>query len=121
MAHEVAGIAIIESFSRGVAFGRVDLTVGAAVTRRIHPPQRLCPAEPPAPCAPGDYEGAPVVASAKIAALIEPAYARARAKRDESLGVTLDAKVSRAHKEESALGSDHRRHAPGAPCRRRHH
>ena len=46
MAHEINGIAVIESFSRGRAFGRVDLVVepatGAVTSRRIFPPQDIC-------------------------------------------------------------------------------
>ena len=46
MAHQAHGIAIIESFSGGRSFGRVDLTVDRASKRitqkRIFPPQDLC-------------------------------------------------------------------------------
>jgi len=109
IAHNVAGVAVVEAFTGGRSFDRVDLTIdpssGAVTARHIFPPQRICSAPPPEPCAPGSYEGAPVVASPAVTAAIEPAFVRAREKRDEQLGVRLDGDIRRANKEESALGN----------------
>lgn len=113
MAHEIAGVAIIESFSKGVAFGRVDLTIerGVVVERRIHPPRQLC--QKPARkergeetvCVAGDYEGRPVVADAAIAALVASHQAEAAVRGDAQLGVTVERKIERSYGSESALGN----------------
>lgn len=114
MAHRVNNIAIIESYANGRAFGRVDLRInpsGIITGVTIAQPQDLCPlgadGEPvaPADCKPGDYEGAPVVASAEIAALMEPAQAAATKLEAEPLGVELGGEITRAYAEESALGN----------------
>ena len=106
IAHRVAGVAIIESFANGRAFGRVDLDVDVARGRvaavRLQPPTLVR--------GPGDnltpsYEGGPVGADAAVAAAIEPALAAARAARDRPVGITLDAPVTRAYKTESSLGN----------------
>jgi 5'-nucleotidase len=104
IAHRVNGIAIIESFAYGRAFGRVDLTVnrtsGEVSSVHIFPPQNLC--DDGATCT---YEGAPVAADAKLAALLKPAFEQARAVRYEHLGVTVVSAVKPAYGEESALGN----------------
>ncbi len=113
VAHRVNGIAVIESFSYGVAFGRVDVVVDRATRRvsdvRIFAPTRLC-AESDAhaedACAPhGEYEGAPVRLDPRVAAITERAIERARALRDTPLGVTLSAAFTRDRNAECALGN----------------
>jgi 5'-nucleotidase len=120
VAHEVAGIAIVQSFANGVAFGRVDLVVdparpgGAVLERHIHSPRFVCgersapksdrDAEPAA-CHPSPYAGRPVAPDAKVAAIVEPYIASARKLRDSELGVVVDAPVRRAWAQESALGN----------------
>ena len=113
MAHRVDEIAVIESYSSGRAFGRVDLRINAHGTitgKTIDPPQDLCPAvggEVPAAaaCAPGDYEGAPVTPSAEIAAIIKPALDTAAVAEQRPLGVTLARPVPKAYDRESAEGN----------------
>lgn len=119
MAHEVNGIAIIESFSNGRAFGRVDLVVdtsGAVETKTIHRPQDICEyAEPGAVrCAePGAgpmppravYEGAPVEADPAIDAILAPAVERVAAIKAEPLGVTAATPLPIRGEVESPLGN----------------
>jgi len=120
MAHAINGVAIIESFSRGRAFGRVDLVVdratGRVEARTIHRPQDLCEyAEPGAvQCAePGagpmppraTYEGAPVESDPGIDAILEPAIARVAAVKAEPLGVTLSSPLPVRGDVESPLGN----------------
>jgi 5'-nucleotidase len=114
VAHEIAGIPIIEQYAYGKAFGRVDLVVEGSpariVDRRIHPPRDLCPdAEKGEPdwsiCDPGDYEGAPVRRDAAIEEVVRPALDAARARREELLGPELSSKASRDYDDESQLGN----------------
>lgn len=110
VAHVVNGIPIIESFSYGRAFGRVDLVVDPArgvVDLRVHPPRDLCERGSfhAGDCEPGTYEGRAVTPDARVSAAIEPALEGARERRERSLGVRLLAAVSRARERESALGN----------------
>jgi 5'-nucleotidase len=106
VAHELSGVAAIESYAKGVAFGRVDLVVegGRVTSRTIQPPTRMCdPAAPDgAACA---YEGAAVVPDPKVAAMVAEYGAVAAKRRDEPLGVTIAKRVDRAYGVESALGN----------------
>jgi 5'-nucleotidase len=111
MAHRVNGIAIIEAFALGRAFGRVDLVVadGAIKESLIFPPRFLCGAEwrpeDGKPCEPGAYEGRPVEPHPGVAAIAEAAAAMAASERERSLEVTVARKIRRAYREESALGN----------------
>jgi 5'-nucleotidase len=112
MAHEVAGIPIVQSYAYGVAFGRIDLIVdraaGRVVERRIHPPRWLCAdphATPEQDCEAAPYEGQAITPDPAIAHAIAPALARAAALRDQPLGVTLRDRFTRDHDAESALGN----------------
>ncbi len=110
IAHRVNGIAIIESGSGGREFGRVDLVVDPVahrvIERRIFPPHRVCSGPGPgASCAPGDYEGAPVVPDPSIEKLTEGPRQQARELREQSLGVTVTSKLVASRTEESALGN----------------
>jgi 2',3'-cyclic-nucleotide 2'-phosphodiesterase (5'-nucleotidase family) len=99
IAHRVNGVAVIESYSRGRAFGRVDLTLSAAGRvddARIFPPQ---------PIEVGSYHGQPVAADPKIARLIAADLAAAHALADESLGVTIARPVPHSQTSESPLGN----------------
>lgn len=117
VAHVIEGVPIISVPNFGVQFGRMDLTVDTAQRRvtdvRIHEPQNVCArielatggcAVAPAGVPP-DYEGRPVMPSAKVAAAIEPELTRVRALRAESLGVVADTPISRGTGAESALGN----------------
>jgi 5'-nucleotidase len=112
VAHRIDGVATVESFSSGRAFGRVDVSViaGKIAGITLHPPEVMCPldanfnAVPVAECHPKDYEGKPVVADAEIQKIVDEAIARAGDKRAEKLGVTLAGAITRAYKTESAEG-----------------
>lgn len=115
MAHRVNDIAVIESYSSGRAFGRVDLRInadGRVVASTIRAPQDLCALDPegkPVPaaaCDPGEYEGAPVVPDAAIAAIVARAMAPAQELRQERLGPTeLAAPFPKAYDRESPEGN----------------
>ena len=120
MAHEVAGIAIIESYMGGRSFGRVDLIVDRAARRvvehRIFPPRDLCARVDPGTsrCDPegastgrirAEYEGAPIVPDQTIARTIAPAVQGAEAQKKTPLGVTLASPVRRAGSTDSPLGN----------------
>jgi 5'-nucleotidase len=117
VAHFVNGVPIISVPNFGVRFGRMDLTFDMSerrvTTTIIHEPQRVCSridtatgecAIPSAGVAP-EYEGRPVVPSAKVAAAIEPELARIRALRAEPLGITAATPIARTPGAESALGN----------------
>jgi len=112
VAQKIAGTPVIESFSQGRAFGRIDLTIagGKPTATHIYAPQLICPLDerknpvPVAACHPDAYEGKAVVSDDAIVKIAAESIARAGAKRDEKLGVTLSAIVTKAYKEESAEG-----------------
>jgi 5'-nucleotidase len=117
VAHFVNDVPIISVPNFGVRFGRMDLIFDTAERRvmstRIHEPQRVCSRIDAATgecviatagVAP-EYEGRPVVPSAKVAAAIEPELARVRALRAEPLGVTAATPIARTPGTESALGN----------------
>jgi 5'-nucleotidase len=121
MAHEVEGIAIIESFSTGRSFGRVDLLVDPATgrvrERRIFPPRDLCAREDPtivgcdtAPVpAPSSrtarYEGREVLPDPEIVAVLQPAVDKVLALKARPLGINLETPIRRAASGDSPLGN----------------
>lgn len=111
VAHRVRGIAIIEQYAQGYAFGRVDLTYDPVAQRvtdsRIFPPQPLCTrrAERLDDCAPGEYEGRPVEPDRSILEAVASDLSRAQTLRDQPLGVTLTSDIRRSRDAESALGN----------------
>lgn len=112
VAHVVDGVPIIESFSYGRAFGRVDLTVdrraGRVVDVRVHAPRDLCETGrvEQGDCVPGAYEGQAIaLADPNIEALLAPAVENARALRAEPLGVTLTAEALASRNDECAVGN----------------
>jgi 2',3'-cyclic-nucleotide 2'-phosphodiesterase (5'-nucleotidase family) len=111
VAHLVNGIAIIESFSYGTAFGRVDLTIDPAASRvtdvRIFAPQDVCRDRfaHAADCATFEYEGAPVTPSAAVTRAIEGDLERASELRAEPVGVTLASEFPTTRTSETALGN----------------
>ena len=108
IAREVNGVPIIESFSRGRAFGRVDLVVEGepprVVERRLFATRELCPDGGRA-CGPVAYDGATVTADPRITAAIAGDLAVVQAKRSESLGVHLTTPIRAIYDRESALGN----------------
>ena len=105
VAHEVAGIPIVQAYSRGSAFARVDLTVehGAGVVAvRLFPPRAVCAAVAPDgwSCANdggtrASYEGAPVRPDASIVAAMQPELDRVNRWRAEPLGIVLETPLPR--------------------------
>jgi 5'-nucleotidase len=133
MAHEVSGIAIIEAYMGGRAFGRVDLIVDRRTQRviehRLFAPQDLCARVDPGSgrCDPEGsssgriravYEGAPVVPDAVVARSIAPAVQAAESQKKMPLGVMLPGPIRRAGTGDSPLGNlfadAYRTGAPGA-------
>ncbi len=115
VAHRVAGLPIVQAYSGGRAFARLDLTVDRARGRveaiRTFPPRPLCGDRPAVPsfapdaCRPGDYEGSPVRFDARLADVIAPDVARAAELRSREVGIRLRSPVRRLVREESALGN----------------
>jgi 5'-nucleotidase len=101
VAHEVAGVPIIQSNAYGTHFGRVDLTVerrsGKVLTSRIHSPEPVKQG--------ASFGGAQVAPEPSVQAAVAPAIERASARRAASLGVTLPAPITAKYREESALGN----------------
>jgi 5'-nucleotidase len=105
IAHEVAGIPIIEAFSGGRAFGRVDLAVdrtsGRVHRRRVFPPQDICArakasssrCDADAPIA--RYEGAAVTADPAIERLLDPGLKAAASLKTRPVGVVVDQRFRR--------------------------
>ncbi len=94
----LAGIPTIESWSYGRAFGRIDLTIegGRVTAAKIFPTEEVRSG--------ATYEGAPVVADAALAALIQPYADGARARREERLGVRVTERIKKSYDLESPLG-----------------
>jgi 2',3'-cyclic-nucleotide 2'-phosphodiesterase (5'-nucleotidase family) len=114
MAHRLGDVAVIESYSNGRGFGRVDLRVNASGTVTavtIAKPQDVCPLDadgnpvPARDCHDRSYEGKPVVANAAVKAIVEEAMVAAKQRADEPLGVELTATVLKAYDRECALGN----------------
>ena len=111
MAHDVAGIALVEAYSTGRSFSRVDLTMNRSTrtltAKRIFPPQDLCGREDPAthtcdPAAPrtaalgtARYEKRLVRPDATVAAAIAPAVRKALAVKNQPIGVSLETPFAR--------------------------
>ncbi len=118
VAHEVNDVAIVQAYSWGRAFSRVDVAVdahGQVTSTRVFAPQDVCAredasgrcvADTAAGSRPAHYEARPVVAQAAVTAAMVPALDRVAALRATPLGVALDAVVARgAGDEESPLAN----------------
>jgi 5'-nucleotidase len=114
IAHRISDIAVIESYSSGRAFGRVDLRIapdGHVSSAKIFKPQPICEGEgegnpmPIDACKPGSYEGKPVTADPAVQQIVDEALARANTRRNEKLGVTLAKTVTKSYGGESAEGN----------------
>lgn len=118
LAHTVNGIAIIESYSGGRAFGRVDLQVDIddrrTRTLQIFPPRLVCARQEPqtgacasstagAPVA--EYEGLPVASDDTVSRAMMPALERVRQAQNVPLGLDVPAPVRRSHDGSSPLGN----------------
>jgi 5'-nucleotidase len=109
IAHRVGSVPVIQSYANGRAFGRIDLTLelktGKVLASHIERPHEICPSGKIEACMPGEYEGAEVVADEKLVALNAPAFAEARKKGEELLGVGVLRPLPNRRGEESALGN----------------
>jgi 2',3'-cyclic-nucleotide 2'-phosphodiesterase (5'-nucleotidase family) len=99
MAQDIGGVPVVEAYSTGRSFSRVDLTVnrssGAVVTRHIFPPQDVLP---------GRYENRLVTPDAAANAAIAPAVLKALTVKNQPLGVHLETPFPRGgQQDETAL------------------
>ncbi|HEY4120118.1 MAG TPA: 5'-nucleotidase C-terminal domain-containing protein [Byssovorax sp.] len=126
---EVDGIAIVQAYALGRAFGRVDVAFDrrtrAVAEKTIFPPRDICvpqglgfdcegrPTEVTGTHAVADatdgagasYEGRPLSSDAAIEAAMAPALARVHALQAVPLGVVLDTPIPRAAAPDSPLGN----------------
>jgi len=102
LAHRVDGMAIIQSFSRGQAFGRVDVVFDRR-TRSVATIQLFAPTSLSA--VPATYEGRAVTSDPAIVRAMAPALQRVRDLQADALGVSLDAPIRRAGEAGSPLGN----------------
>jgi 5'-nucleotidase len=121
VAHEVAGVAIIQAYALGRAFGRVDLAFDRRAQRVLRhdlfPPRDVCAAADPAtltcdprgesgaPLPQAEYEGGPVAPDPDVVAAMAPALERVRALQATALGVVLAAPIPRTRGVDSPLGN----------------
>jgi 5'-nucleotidase len=97
VAHEVAGVPIVQAWARGRGFARLDLTVGpGGVAARLFAPREVEPG--------ALYEGAPVEPDAAVMAAMRPALDGVAAWRARQVGAALDAPLVREEESESPLG-----------------
>ena len=104
LAHEVADIPIIQAYSLGRAFSRLDLTVersSGIVTARVFPPQAVCDAvDSEGSCVASGagqahYEAAPIEPDATVVAAMRPELERVKRWREAALGVDLETPLGR--------------------------
>lgn len=120
VAHEVAGIAIIQGYALGRAFGRVDVAFDRRTQRvvrhELFAPRDVCAeADAEARCEPraesspplpqAKYEGRVVTPDTAVVAAMAPALERVRALQAGVLGVVLDTPIPRSGEAESPLGN----------------
>jgi 5'-nucleotidase len=100
VAHDVSGIPVIESYSSGRAFGRIDFMVdrgtGTVRDHRIFPPQEIGRSQ---------YEGRPVVPTAAIEDILAPGVDRARVVKMRLLNAEIAEPLARAANAESHVGN----------------
>ena len=100
LGHLVEGIGVIQPFSRGQSFGRVDLVVDRR-TRRVARTELFAPHQ----IGPGEYEGKAVASDPAIVEAMASALARVHALQATPLGVSLDGPIARAGSAGSPLGN----------------
>jgi 5'-nucleotidase len=118
IAHQVEGIAIVQPFSRGQAFSRVDVVFDRAarsVARiDLFPPRVVCAREHPItgncvagtePGVPATYEGRAVTPDPAIEQAMALALRRVRQLQSTTLGVSIDVPVDRVGDHASPLGN----------------
>ena len=100
LGHQVEGIGIIQPFSRGQSFGRVDVMVDRR-TRRV---ARIQPFAPH-PIVPAEYEGKAALNDPAVVEAMTAALQRVHALQATPLGVSLEAPIERAGHLGSPLGN----------------
>jgi 5'-nucleotidase len=113
IAHRVNGIAIVQAFNEGRAFGRVDLEIdrasGRAISQRIHPPRFVCDGRAltsivtwnAGECAPPPYEGVAVHHETRLLSAVRRDIAFARQRRDQPMGFAVAQPYWHSPREES--------------------
>jgi 5'-nucleotidase len=101
MAQDVAGIPIVEAYSSGRSFSRVDFTVnrssGAVVSRRIFQPQDVLA---------GRYENRSVTPDSTTNAVLAPAVRKAMSVKTQPLGVHLETPFPRGNQQDETALAD---------------
>ncbi|MGE3508625.1 MAG: bifunctional UDP-sugar hydrolase/5'-nucleotidase [Vicinamibacterales bacterium] len=114
LAHIVDGVPIIESWSGGRAFGRMDLTIDRGTRRvvgvQLFPPQDLCVSDGCSAAAAALhesrwYEGRPVRSAQAVVDAMTPALEQVRRRQAEPLPVTVDTLVRRSVEVGAPLGN----------------
>jgi 2',3'-cyclic-nucleotide 2'-phosphodiesterase (5'-nucleotidase family) len=118
LGHQVNGVAIIQPFSRGQSFGRVDVVFdrrSRKVARtQLFAPRQICAQQDSATgnCASttgavvqAQYEGRPVTSDPAIVQAMAPALQRVREIQATPLGVSIAARIQRAGGLSSPLGN----------------
>ena len=121
VAHQVEGIAIVQAYALGRAFGRADVVFDRATRRVIRTtlfaPREVCarqdpeslgcepdgPAAPPLPVS--RYEGRFVTPDSAVTDAMAPALKRVRDLQAMPIGVFVDTPIQRAGDMESPLGN----------------
>jgi 5'-nucleotidase len=116
LGHQVDGIGVIQPFSRGQSFGRVDVvfdrTIRKVTRLQLFAPHLVCARQNPAAaaCADGDsgavveYEGRTVAPDPKIIAAMEPALRRVHELQASPIGIALETPLRRIDDGRSPLG-----------------
>lgn len=118
LGHQVDGIGIVQPFSRGQSFGRVDVVFDRrtrSVARiQLFAPRQICAQEEPISgnCAsttgsvvPAQYEGKPVTNDPAIVEAMAATLRRVRELQATTLGVSLDGPIHRVGNLGSPLGN----------------
>jgi 5'-nucleotidase len=118
LAHQIEGIGMIQPFSHGQAFGRVDVVFDRRTrsVARIHlfAPRQVCAQHDPltgncVPTAelavPTQYEGRGVTSDPVIVQAMAPAFRRVHELQATTLGASLDAPIRRGGELGSPLGN----------------
>jgi len=121
MAHDIAGIAVVEGYANARSFSRIDLTVnrstGMLVRKRIVQTQDLCGREDPAThtCDPAVHETTRVASryedrlvrpDAVVAAAIAPAVRKAVTVKNQPIGVVVETPFGRGDQQSETAIAD---------------
>ena len=118
LAHQVDGIGIIQPFSRGQAFSRVDVVFDRSTRRvartQLFAPRRVCAQQDPvtescvpaaASAVPTKYEGRAVTPDPAIVEAMAPALQRVHTLQATTLGASLDVPIGRVGTFGSPIGN----------------